>query len=55
MDVITTPIVRQSKIDLIHKQVIRPLLHGDSHFVITKFHHGASFVMKHPILNKAPY
>ena len=32
MDVITTPIVRQSKIDFMHKQVIRPLLHGGSHF-----------------------
>ena len=32
MDVI--PIVSQSKIDFIHKQVIRPLLHGGSHFVI---------------------
>ena len=34
MDVIATTIVRQSKIDFIHKQAIRPLLHGGSHFVI---------------------
>ena len=28
------PIVRQSKTDLIHRQVMRPLRHGGSHFVI---------------------
>ena len=27
------PIVRQSKTDLIHRQVMRPLRHGGSHFV----------------------
>ena len=47
------PIVRQSKTDLIHKQVIRPLRHGGSHFVmpihkqvIRPLRHGGSrFVM----------
>ena len=28
------PIVRQSKIDFIHRRVIRPLLHGGRHFVL---------------------